>query len=96
MVFLIAAAIMLVGLLVVLLLPELPLRQHSAADARANEDAEDAADAAAEAGLSESSVITTAVFEPSDDDSGNGHGNGNGGNGAADKDRKPGSAPARR
>ncbi len=44
-VFLIAAAIMVIGLAVVFLLPELPLRLHSAAQARANEDA--AAEAAA-------------------------------------------------
>jgi EmrB/QacA subfamily drug resistance transporter len=43
LVFLIAAGIMLIGLLVVLLLPELPLRQHSPAQARANEDADAAA-----------------------------------------------------
>jgi EmrB/QacA subfamily drug resistance transporter len=42
-VFLIASAIMVVGLIVVLLLPELPLRQQSGATARAAEDAELAA-----------------------------------------------------
>jgi hypothetical protein len=46
LVFLIAAGIMLLGLLVVLLLPELPLRQHSPAQARANEDDGPAAAAA--------------------------------------------------
>ncbi len=39
--FLIAAVIMVIGLLVVLLLPELPLRQHSAGEARADEDADE-------------------------------------------------------
>jgi EmrB/QacA subfamily drug resistance transporter len=47
LVFLIAAAVMVVGLAVVVFLPELPLRKHSAAQQRANEDA--AADAAAAA-----------------------------------------------
>ncbi|MBO0868013.1 MAG: MFS transporter [Micromonosporaceae bacterium] len=49
MVFLVAAAIMLVGLLVILFLPELPLRAHSAVAARAMEEAAErvAEDAAA-------------------------------------------------
>jgi EmrB/QacA subfamily drug resistance transporter len=38
-VFVVASAVMLIGLLVILLLPELPLRQHSAVAARAEEDA---------------------------------------------------------
>jgi EmrB/QacA subfamily drug resistance transporter len=47
LVFLIATIIMVVGLLVVFRLPELPLRQQSAATARAEEDAAAAADAGA-------------------------------------------------
>ncbi|GAA1771793.1 MDR family MFS transporter [Luedemannella helvata] len=39
LVFLVSAAIMAVGLIAVAFLPELPLRQHSAAQARAQEDA---------------------------------------------------------
>lgn len=46
-VFLVSAAIMVIGLIVVVFLPELPLRQHSAAQARAQEDAEAAAAAKA-------------------------------------------------
>ena len=48
-VFLCAATIMVIGLVLVFLLPELPLRQHSAAQSRVNEDAADAAAAAAAA-----------------------------------------------
>jgi EmrB/QacA subfamily drug resistance transporter len=40
-VFLIAAVMMVIGLVIVLMLPELPLRQHSAATARAQEDAQE-------------------------------------------------------
>ena len=39
LVFLVAAGIMVVGLVVIVFLPELPLRQHSAMQARAAEDA---------------------------------------------------------
>ena len=42
-VFLIVAAIMVVGLVVVFFLPELPLRQHSAAQERERSDADAAA-----------------------------------------------------
>jgi EmrB/QacA subfamily drug resistance transporter len=45
-VFLVAAAIMVVGVVLVFLLPELPLRQHSAAQERVQQDAAAAASAA--------------------------------------------------
>ena len=46
-VFLIASVIMVIGLIVILFLPELPLRQHSAVQQRAEEDAAEAAAAQA-------------------------------------------------
>ena len=49
-VFVCAALIMVIGLVLVFLLPELPLRQHSAAQSRVNEDAADAAAEAKRAG----------------------------------------------
>src|SRR5204862_3190875 len=46
-VFMVAAGIMVVGFIVILFLPELPLRTQSAAQQRAEEDASDASAAAA-------------------------------------------------
>jgi EmrB/QacA subfamily drug resistance transporter len=74
LVFLIAGVIMVVGLIVVFYLPELPLRQHSAATARAHEDAA-AAEAAGNGGGVDGNGFTP-----------NGHGaNGHGANGGSPK-----------